>query len=101
MPLLHLRSAAVRKLSKSIYLVMVSKLATSITPKEMKSLIYVASKLKKLHLPSSNDKSRGEGEEERVTHGEVIRELQQESNARFHDRPAHRQYITAERPREV
>jgi hypothetical protein len=26
-----------------------------------------------------------------VTHGEAIRELQQKSNARFHDRPTRRQ----------
>ena len=43
----------------------------------------------------------GGGYEERVTHGEAIRELQQESNPRFHDRPTRRQYITAERLREV
>jgi hypothetical protein len=36
---------------------MVLKLATSITPKEMKSLNYAASKLKKRYLPPSNDKS--------------------------------------------
>jgi len=99
MPLLHLRSATVTKPSRSIYLVMVSKLATSITPKEMKSLTYTASKLKKRQLPPSNDKSRGG--EEPVPHGEAIRELQQESNARFHDRPTRRQYITAKRLREV
>jgi hypothetical protein len=87
----------VRRPSKSIYLVMVSKLATSITPKEMKSLIHVASKLKKRQI--ERERERGGGDP--LTHGEAIRALQQESNARFHDRPMRSKYITAERLREI